>query len=134
MTIAGVTPPMTWGDIRGGPAHAPLFDLIAAQFRLLGEPVRLQLLAALREGERSVGELVALTSASQPNVSKHLQALARGGLVRRRKDGTTIRYAIDDPTIAQLCDIVCTGVQARMQAQARALGFGVTMLPPVEGR
>lgn len=102
----------------------PLLALIAARFRLLGEPVRLKLLALLEGGERSVGELVALTGAGQPNISKHLAALADGGLVRRRKAGTTTYYAIADTTALGLCDIVCSGLQERLREQARALGWG----------
>ncbi len=101
----------------------PLLDLIAVRFRLLGEPLRLKLVAALSGGERSVGVLVALTGANQPNVSKHLAALARGDLVCRRKVGTTIYYALADPGILMLCDAVCTGVQQHFTAQARALGL-----------
>lgn len=116
--------PDTWrerSDEHGYPD--PLLDLIAARFRLLGEPLRLKLLAALSSGERSVGELVALTGANQPNVSKHLGALAQGGMVSRRKAGTTIYYTLADLTVLALCDIVCGGIQNRYAAEARALGL-----------
>ena len=97
----------------------PLLDLIAERFRLLGEPLRLKLLAALGQGERSVGELVALTGAGQPNISKHLNALAQGGLVQRRKVGTSILYTVADAAIFTLCNVVCAGVQERLHTQAR---------------
>jgi DNA-binding transcriptional ArsR family regulator len=100
-----------------------LLDLIAERFRLLGEPLRLKILASLSQGERSVGDLVKLTGASQPNCSKHLQALAQGGLVRRRKVGTSILYAIADPGVFSLCDSVCSGLQERFAAQAHSLGL-----------
>lgn len=103
----------------------PLLDLIAARFRLLSEPLRLKLLAVLANGERSVGELATLTGAGQPNVSKHLAILAQGGLVQRRKLGTTTLYAIADATTFSLCDAVCAGLQSHFAQQARALG-----LPP----
>lgn len=101
----------------------PLLDLIAARFRLLGEPLRLKLLAALSMGERNVGELVTLTGANQPNVSKHLAALAQGGLVSRRKAGTTIYYSLTDPSVLALCDSVCAGIRNRYAVEARALGL-----------
>ena len=101
----------------------PLLDLIASRFRLLSEPLRLKLLAALADGERSVGELATLTGAGQPNVSKHLAILAQGGLVRRRKAGTTTYYAIADATAFSLCDAVCAGLQAHFAAQADILGL-----------
>jgi DNA-binding transcriptional ArsR family regulator len=101
----------------------PLLDLIAARFRLLGEPLRLKLLAAVSTGERNVGELATLTGGNQPNVSKHLAALAQGGLLNRRKAGTTIYYSLADPSVLALCDTVCAGVRQRYAAEARALGL-----------
>jgi DNA-binding transcriptional ArsR family regulator len=109
----------------------PLLDLIAARFRLLSEPLRLKLLAILSGGERNVSELVELTGAGQANISKHLAALAEGGLVRRRKVGTSTFYAIADATTLTLCDVVCAGLQERFVQQARALGWSGE---PVKGR
>lgn len=109
------------GDEHGYPD--PLLELIASRFRLLGEPLRLKLLAALSGGEQSVGALVEVTGANQPNVSKHLAALAQGGLVSRRKAGTTIYYALADASVLALCDTVCAGVQRRYSEQVRALGI-----------
>ncbi len=107
----------------------PLLELIAARFRLLGEPVRLKILAALATGERNVGELVQLTGAGQPNVSKHLAALAQGGLIKRHKAGTSIYYAVADPAVYPLCDVVCASVQRRIAQEAQALGFETVPSP-----
>ncbi len=101
----------------------PWLDIIAARFRLLGDPLRLRLLMELAVGERSVGELVEATSASQPNVSKHLAALANAGLVRRRKVGTSTLYALDDPSVFTVCDVICAQVRGRVEEQAHGLGF-----------
>jgi ArsR family transcriptional regulator len=101
----------------------PLLELIAVRFRLLSEPVRLKILAVLATGERNVGELVTLTGTGQPNVSKHLAALMQGGLIKRRKVGTSIYYAVADPAVYTLCDVVCASVQQRMTQEAQALGF-----------
>ncbi len=113
----------TWRRFHEHGFPDPLLDLIAERFRLLGDPLRLKLLAALSQKEHSVGELVALTGAGQPNVSKHLNGLAQGGVVRRRKAGTSIYYSIADPSVLTLCNVVCAGVQDRLYAQARALGL-----------
>jgi DNA-binding transcriptional ArsR family regulator len=91
--------------------------------------LRLKVLATLASGERSVGELVELTGANQPNVSKHLAALAAGGLVQRRKSGTTIYYALADDNVLAVCDAVCAGVQQRFAEQARALGLPSDLTP-----
>lgn len=104
----------------------PLIEQIALRFRLLGEPLRLKLVAALANGERSVGELVELTGAGQPNVSKHLAALAQGSLVRRRKVGLVVLYSIADPLVLRLCDVLCAGVQESIARQAQAFGLDVS--------
>ncbi len=107
-----------WRQPDAPPSDA-LLEEIASRFRLLGEPMRLKILSALSQGERSVGELVEQLGAKQSNVSKHLQAMADEGLLRRRRVGTTIIYMIDDPTILNLCDVVCGGVRARITERAR---------------
>jgi len=96
-------------------------DLVAERFRLLGDPMRLRLLQTLADGERTVAELVETASTTQANVSKHLQQLLRAGLVRRRKDGLYSYYSIADPSVFQLCDLVCGSIGARLNDQLAAL-------------
>lgn len=56
-------------------------------FSALADPTRLRILDAVRDGERTVGELVDLVGMHQPGVSRHLAVLRRAGLVDVRKDG-----------------------------------------------
>lgn len=93
------------------PLPEPLVDLIAQRFRVIGEPMRIRLLDALREGPASVNELTDALGASQQNVSKHLGILAAAGIVSRSKDGTRVRYEIVDPTVFELCELVCGGLR-----------------------
>jgi len=95
-------------------------SLIASRFRLLGEPLRLKILNALRERGLSVTELVEATGAGQANVSKHLGLLLMGGLVARRKEGNLSYYYIADETIFRLCEIVCDSLGGRLAAQHEA--------------
>lgn len=85
-----------------------MLDLVARRFRTLGEPYRLRILQVLEEGEKSVGELVAALDGNQPNVSKHLQILSDSGLIGRRREGTSVFYAISDPMVFKLCALVCS--------------------------
>ncbi len=85
-----------------------MLDLVARRFRTLGEPYRLRILQELEAGEKSVGELVAALEGNQPNISKHLQVLFDAGLIGRRREGTSILYAISDPMVFQLCALVCS--------------------------
>jgi DNA-binding transcriptional ArsR family regulator len=82
-------------------------ERIAATFRAFGEATRLAILQELKGGERSVSDIVAALTTSQANVSKQLAVLHAGGLVRRRKQGTQVFYSIGDPTVFDLCRLVC---------------------------
>lgn len=85
-----------------------LLERAARRFRLLGEPVRLQLLSLLEaRGEMNVQELVEATGEQQANVSKHLGLLAREGLVTRRRDGYYAYYSVCDPSLSGICLLVC---------------------------
>jgi|JI10StandDraft_1071094.scaffolds.fasta_scaffold280624_3 DNA-binding transcriptional ArsR family regulator len=93
---------------------------VASRFRLLSEPLRLQILNRLREGETSVSQLAEDIGTSQPNVSKHLRLLIEGGLVARRQERTSVFVSVADPSVFALCDIVCGGIERHLKAQARA--------------
>jgi DNA-binding transcriptional ArsR family regulator len=64
-------------------AQARQLDLT---FAALADPTRRAILQRLMLGEASVNELVAPFDLSQPTISKHLQVLARAGLIERRRD------------------------------------------------
>ena len=96
------------------PLPDQLAELIAQRFRLLGEPMRIRLLDALRDGDATVGELVDRLGASQQNVSKHLGVLHQAGVVSRAKEGTFVRYAIADSGVFDLCEQVCGGLRQQI--------------------
>ena len=97
------------------PLPAPLVELIAERFRVLGEPMRIRLLDALREAPATVQELQEATGASQQSVSKHLGLLLRSGLVSRSKEGNFSLYAIADEGVFDLCEKVCGGMRSHVE-------------------
>lgn len=96
------------------PLPDPLVELIAQRFRLLGEPNRIKLLDALRDGPATAAELQEATGASQQNVSKHLGMLVDARMVRRVKDGTRASFSITDETIFDLCEQVCGSLRRQI--------------------
>lgn len=74
---------------------------MADVFQLLAEPSRRHLLEALRDGERSVSDLVARTHMSQPSVSKQLRILRDSGLVSLRAVGREHRYSIEGRSLRE---------------------------------
>jgi DNA-binding transcriptional ArsR family regulator len=71
-------------------------------YAALAEPSRRQILDLLREGERSVNELVARLRLSQPGVSKHLRVLRDAGLVEVRPEGRRRWYGLRAQPLAEI--------------------------------
>ena len=63
-------------------------------FTVISDGTRRQLLDALRDGDRSVGELVEALGVSQPTVSKHLKVLREAGLATMRAEGQRRYYSV----------------------------------------
>ena len=93
-------------------------ELIARRFAVLAEPMRLRLLHSLFEGEKNVSQLVEQTGGTQANISRHLQTLTSSGILSRRKEGLLVFYAIADPSIYHLCDLVCGSLEQQLTKQA----------------
>ncbi|HWA57689.1 MAG TPA: metalloregulator ArsR/SmtB family transcription factor [Gemmatimonadales bacterium] len=89
---------------------------IAERFKALSEPSRLEILQALRQGERSVTEILSETGLGQANASRHLQVLFGAGLVERRKEGPSTLYRLADPDVLKLCELMC----GRLEREAAA--------------
>lgn len=100
-------------------------ELVAARFRAMGEPLRLRILQQLEDGERSVSALAESVASTQPNVSKHLKVLQDAGLVKRRQQGTSVYYSIADAMVFELCDMICSRLRDRLEAQVGALNARV---------
>lgn len=75
---------------------------LAELFRALGDPGRLQILAALLEGERNVATLANLAGLSETSTSHHLRHLRQLRIVRTRREGRYVHYSLDDDHVAAL--------------------------------
>lgn len=90
------------------------YRLHAEVCRVLTDPKRLMLLDVLREGEHSVGELADELGCSLANASQHLAVLRSAGLVDTRRNGTTIRYSLAEPSLMAACDVIHEIVERRL--------------------
>jgi DNA-binding transcriptional ArsR family regulator len=90
------------------------YRLHAGLCRVLSDPTRLMVLDALRDGERSVGELATDIGVTMPNVSQHLAVMRGAGLVEGRRAGTTVIYRLAEPTIVEACDVIHRIVERRL--------------------
>src|SRR5262245_54375214 len=75
---------------------------LAETFRALGDPTRVRILDALSHGELCVCDLAALVRMSESAVSHQLRLLRNLRLVRPRREGRMVFYALDDRHIISL--------------------------------
>ena len=101
-----------------------LLELVAERFKALAEPARLRILASLRAGERTVGELGPSTGLNQANLSKHLRTLHEAGFVKRRREGLHVHYRLADEDVFSLCDIMCGRLEREHAGQGRVIRRG----------
>jgi len=79
-----------------------LFDAFAEVAKALGSGRRAELIDVLAQGERSVEELAGEIAQSVANTSHHLRTLAQAGLVRTRREGTRVHYALASERVGDL--------------------------------
>jgi len=82
----------------------PIYQVKADFFKTLGHPARIRVLELLREGERSVSDMLPLVGLEQSHLSQQLAVLRRGGSVRSRREGTTALYSVTDPRLFHLLE------------------------------
>jgi ArsR family transcriptional regulator len=81
---------------------ADVVGTLAAIFAALGEPTRLRIVHALSVGELCVGDLATVLGMAVPAVSQHLRVLRDLRIVRNRRVGKMVYYALDDAHVADL--------------------------------
>ncbi len=95
---------------------------VAGRFKVLSEPLRLQILQHLQSGESSVSAITQAVNSTQPNISKHLKMLQDEDLVARRQDGNTVYYRIADESVFALCEVVCGSLKQRFSERSAMFG------------
>jgi DNA-binding transcriptional ArsR family regulator len=78
---------------------------LATIYQVLGDPSRLKIVMALRREEMCVCDLAALTGISESAVSHQMRRLKDLSLVKTRRDGQVVYYALDDKHVVLLLDI-----------------------------
>ena len=93
---------------REGAVPAAELDRLARTFKMLGDPTRLKIVMALQAGEMCVCDLAAYLGISESAASHQLRRLSDMALVKNRRDGQVLYYALDDGHVAGLLDIGLT--------------------------
>lgn len=86
-------------------ADPQAIDLQAKLLRGFGDPSRLSILVALRQGPLTVSEILRKTNLSQSNASNHLGCLRDCGLVTARQEGRYVTYQLSDDRVGELLEL-----------------------------
>ena len=75
---------------------------LADLFSALSDSTRLRIISVLLDGEMSVGQIAAQLVMTESAVSHQLRGLRQMKLIRSRKEGRQVFYALDDDHVAKL--------------------------------
>ncbi len=98
-----------------------LFELQSEVCKTLASPKRLEIINALKEGEKTVGELVDILGVPKANVSQHLAVMRLKGILKSRREGVSIYYRIANPKVVQACALMREVLTEQMKERSRLI-------------
>jgi len=100
-----------------------LFELQAEVCKTLSSPKRLEILSVLKDGEKSVGELVEILGVPKANVSQHLAVMRHKGILKSRRDGVNIYYSLANPKVIKACTLMKEVLTEQLKERTDILEF-----------
>ncbi len=91
-------------------------------FQALAHPTRIAIVEALRDGEVGASALIGLIKVEQANLSQHLSVLRTKQVVVSRKAGNQVFYALRDPVLIEVLDLLKRYFSSHLQETLSALG------------
>lgn len=101
---------------------------VAKVLKEIGQPSRMAIIMALRDGERPFADVVKAVELEQSNTSRHLSGMVAVGIVARRTDGTQSHYRLTHHSTLEIVDltrkVVERDVRNRQEALLRQMKMG----------
>jgi len=98
------------------------YELHAEACKTFGNAKRLLIIDSLRQKELSVSELAKITKMNISNLSQHLNNLKEKGMVKQRREGTSIFYSLAHPNIIKAYDLLSEVISKRTAENQTILG------------
>ena len=86
-----------------------MLERAADMLKTMGHPLRLKIVIFLQEGEQTVGAISEAIGASQSATSQHLNMMKMKGILKSRRDSTTVLYSVARQEVFKI--IHCIGAQ-----------------------
>lgn len=96
-----------------------LFELQSEVCKTLASAKRIEIISALKDGEKTVSELVEILGVPKANVSQHLALMRYKGILKSRREGTNIYYSVSNPKVVQACALMKEVLMEQMKEKGR---------------
>ncbi|MGQ9731926.1 MAG: ArsR/SmtB family transcription factor [Candidatus Zipacnadales bacterium] len=96
------------------------FELQANICKCFSHPKRLEILCALKLGEKSFAELLVATGLSKANLSQHLSIMRDRAILNARREGQHVYFSVANPKIIQACELMHEVLCEQLEAQRKA--------------
>jgi len=98
-----------------------IFELQAEVCKTIANPKRLEIIHALKDGEKTVTDLVAILGVPKANVSQHLAVMRSKGVLVNRREGVNIYYSISNVKVVQACVLMKEVLAEQMNHQKKII-------------
>ncbi|GAB4388924.1 MAG: metalloregulator ArsR/SmtB family transcription factor [Thermodesulfovibrionales bacterium] len=98
-----------------------IFEMQAEVCKTIASPKRLEIIHALKAGEKTVSELVKILGVPKANVSQHLAVMRHKGILKTRRNGVNIFYSISNPKVIKACLLMKEVLTEQMRESSRII-------------
>lgn len=96
-----------------------LFELQSDICKTLASPKRIEILNALKDGEKTVSELVDILGVPKANVSQHLAVMRYKGILKSRRDGINMYYTVSNSKVIDACALMKEVLMEQMKEKGK---------------
>lgn len=96
-----------------------LFELQSEVCKTLASPKRIEILNALKDGEKTVSELVEILDVPKANVSQHLAVMRYKGILTSRREGLNMYYSVSNRKVIEACLLMKEVLMEQMKEKGR---------------
>ena len=96
-----------------------LYELQSDVCKTLASPKRIEILNALKEGEKTVSELVEILGVPKANVSQHLAVMRHRGILKFRREGINMYYSVSNRKVIEACLLMKEVLMEQMKEKGK---------------
>lgn len=96
-----------------------LYELQSDVCKTLASPKRIEILNALKEGEKTVSELVEILGVPKANVSQHLAVMRHKGILKFRREGINMYYSVSNRKVIDACLLMKEVLMEQMKEKGK---------------